>query len=79
MWEMVLNFLIDILEALVNLLPTWSPTDLGTGRVNAFLAGMGKLGSFFPVGDFIGALTVYVSFCLLFGLARPWLKWIKAD
>lgn len=79
MWETFVMFLLNILEAIVNLLPTWDFAGIGTQRINDLFRVVGKIESVFPLGDAVAALGFYIAFSTLFGLARPLMKWAKVD
>lgn len=72
MWDKFLDLVFWIAEAVVGLLPTYTPDN--TGMIQSILNALGAFNEYFPAVELAECLIAYLAFAALYMVVKPILK-----
>jgi len=72
MWDKFLDLLFWIAEAVVGILPTYTPDN--TGMIQSLLVALGAFNEYFPAIELAECLIAYLAFSTLYMVVKPILK-----
>jgi hypothetical protein len=73
MIDKILDVIFWIIEAIINILPTYSPAE--TGSIQSLLNTLAVFNNYLPFVEMAQCIIAYLSFCVLLLSVRPLLKW----
>lgn len=73
MIDKILDVIFWIIEAIIGLMPTYVPTEMGA--IQSLLNVLATFNNYLPFVEMAQCVIAYLSFCALLLAVRPLLKW----
>lgn len=72
MWDKFLDLIFWIAEGVIGLLPTYTPDN--TGFIQSIMNALGAFNEYFPAVELAECMIAYLTFCGLYLVVKPILK-----